>query len=124
MPIMAVVIHRWGDLMTGAVAAMRSGRRRRLPPLPGTERDAVLVEILVADGCPHEDAAVDLVASAARGIGIAPRLVLVEVSDPDQAERQRFAESPTIRVEGLEVAPVLALVRDALERASAPAPDR
>jgi hypothetical protein len=124
MPIMAVAIHRWGGLMAGAVAAVRSGRRRRLPPLRSAEGDAVLVEILVADGCPHEDAAVDLVASAARGIGIAPRLVLVEVSDPDQAERQRFAGSPTIRVEGLEVAPVLALVRDALERASASAPDR
>ncbi len=124
MPIMAVVIQRWGGLMAGAVTAMRSGRRHRLPPLHDADRDAVLVEILVADGCPHEDAAVALVASAARGIGIAPRLILLEVSDPDQAERQRFTGLPTIRVDGLEVAPVLALVRDALERASAPMPER
>jgi hypothetical protein len=125
VPIMAVVLRRWGGMMAGAVVATRQGRRRPPPPLHAAERDAVLVEILVTDGCPYEDVAVDLVASAARGMGIAPRLVLVEVSDIDQAERQRFVGSPTIRVDGRDVAPPgavpdLALVQAALERASTP----
>lgn len=124
-PIMAVVLRRWGGVMAGAVVAVRAGRPHPPAPLHAVERDAVLVEILVTDGCPYEDVAVDLVASAARGIGIAPRLVLVEVSDIDQAERQRFVGSPTIRVDGRDVAPPgavpeLALVQAALERASTP----
>ncbi len=63
----------------------------------------MLVEVLVTKDCPHEDAAVDLVAVASRDSGVTPVVMLIEVSTLDEATRQRFCGCPTIRVDGLDV---------------------
>ena len=65
----------------------------------------ILVEILITEDCPNEDVAINLVGMAAEYVGVAPRLQLTEVADLDQAERQRFMGSPTIRVNGRDIAP-------------------
>jgi hypothetical protein len=66
----------------------------------------VVVEILVTRECPCEDAALDLVGIAARELGLTPRVMIVEISDLATAESYRFAGSPTIRVNGVDVAPL------------------
>lgn len=66
---------------------------------------AALVEILVTPGCPHVEAAVDLVGRLADETKTRPRVVLVEVSSLVEAERHGFAGSPTIRVNGVDVSP-------------------
>jgi hypothetical protein len=78
---------------------------------PGSDRDRspyrrkTLVEILVINGCPHEEWAVELVAASAQRLGATPVVNLVEVCDLDQAAAVRFVGSPTIRVNGRDVAP-------------------
>ena len=66
---------------------------------------AIVVEILVIKDCPHEDEAVRLVGTAAQASGVIPRVMLVEVGSTAEAERRNFAGSPTIRVNGYDVAP-------------------
>ena len=65
----------------------------------------ILVEILITEDCPNEDAAINLVGMAAQYVGVAPRLQLTEVGDLNQAEQHRFVGSPTIRVNGHDIAP-------------------
>jgi hypothetical protein len=65
----------------------------------------LLVEILVTDGCPHEELALELVSASARRLGVRPVVDLVEISDLDEASALRFVGSPTIRVNGQDVAP-------------------
>ena len=65
----------------------------------------ILVEILITEDCPNEDAAINLVGMAAQYVGVAPRLQLTEVGDLNQAEQHRFVGSPTIRVNGRDIAP-------------------
>jgi hypothetical protein len=66
---------------------------------------AILIEILLTRDCPHEDEAVRLVGTAAQASGVIPRVMLVEVASTEEAERKAFAGSPTIRVNGYDVAP-------------------
>ena len=66
---------------------------------------AVLIEILVTKNCPREDAALRLVAMAAQMTGVAPQVMLVEVADLAEARRTAFPGSPTIRVNGRDIAP-------------------
>jgi hypothetical protein len=65
----------------------------------------VVVEILVTPGCPREDAAIELVGDVARTLRVRPWLVLLEVVDLEQANRESFPGSPTIRVNGRDVDP-------------------
>ena len=71
-----------------------------VPPLP-----MIVVEVLVTENCPHEDAAISLVTMAAQETGVTPRLTLIEIHDLEQAEQQHFLGSPTIRIDGSDVAP-------------------
>jgi hypothetical protein len=64
-----------------------------------------LVEILYFDGCPNHEGALALVEKIASELGIDPELRLVNVPDPEVAERLRFLGSPTIRVGGRDVEP-------------------
>ena len=66
---------------------------------------AVKIEILVTKNCPREDAALRLVGMAAQMTGVAPQVMLVEVADLAEARRKAFTGSPTIRVNGRDVAP-------------------
>jgi hypothetical protein len=67
----------------------------------------MVVEILVTEGCPNEDAAIGLVGMAASALEMTPRVILVEVTDLAEAQQHNLAGSPTIRIDGYDVAPSL-----------------
>jgi uncharacterized protein len=75
------------------------------PPSDRTLPRMIVVEVLVTDNCPHEDDAINLVTMAAQGTGVTPRLTLIEIHDLEQAEQQQFLGSPTIRINGSDIAP-------------------
>lgn len=63
------------------------------------------VELLYWDGCPsHPQALADLRAAMTE-LGLDPETVEVrEVGDEEQAQRERFIGSPTIRIDGVDIA--------------------
>lgn len=63
------------------------------------------VEILYFEGCPNYRAARALVERAGSEVGVETELELIEVPDPESAQRLRFLGSPTIRVDGRDVEP-------------------
>ena len=63
----------------------------------------MLVEILSIPDCRHTEAALALVDQAARSLGVAPIVNLVELSSLEQASDRRLTGSPTIRVAGRDV---------------------
>lgn len=64
-----------------------------------------LVEILYFEGCPNWVAARELVEQVANDLSVDVDLRLVEVGEPDDANRLRFLGSPTVRVDGRDVEP-------------------
>lgn len=62
-----------------------------------------VVEILYFDGCPNHEGARALVERVAAGLELDPEIRLVNVPDPETAERLRFLGSPTVRVGGRDV---------------------
>jgi hypothetical protein len=63
------------------------------------------VELLFWEGCPSHPAALADVRAALAELGLDPSAVLVrEVASDAQAARERFPGSPTIRVDGADVA--------------------
>jgi len=66
----------------------------------------VTVELLFWEGCPsHPRALADLRAAMA-DLGLDPSTVAVrEIDTHEQAERERFVGSPTIRIDGADVQP-------------------
>jgi hypothetical protein len=66
---------------------------------------SVNVELLYVEGCPHSNAARELVERMAAAEGVEPDLRLVQVSSPEEARRLRFLGSPSVRVDGRDVEP-------------------
>jgi hypothetical protein len=70
----------------------------------------MLVEVLGMEGCPHRQEAVsllqrvlrDLVPDVDCGAALTQRVVEREIRTSDEAERERFVGSPTIRVDGVD----------------------
>jgi hypothetical protein len=63
------------------------------------------VELLWWDGCPsHPEALADL-ERVLREEGIAAEVKRVEIADDEQARRERFPGSPTIRIDGEDIVP-------------------
>jgi hypothetical protein len=64
------------------------------------------VELLFWDGCPsHPRALADLRAAMA-DLGLAPSAVAIrEIDTHEQATRERFVGSPTIRIDGVDIQP-------------------
>jgi hypothetical protein len=61
------------------------------------------VELLWWEGCPSHPEALEQLRSVLRDEGIDPDSVeLVEITSDEQAERERFFGSPTIRIDGEE----------------------
>lgn len=82
------------------------------PAVPSTatthataEGSGPLVEILSFDGCPNHADAVALVERLGAELGLAPQIRLVDVPDPEAAQRLRFLGSPTIRIGGRDIEP-------------------
>jgi hypothetical protein len=64
------------------------------------------VELLWWEGCPSTEKALVLLREALAAEGLDPGSVTIrEIPTADDAERERFVGSPTIRVGGREVAP-------------------
>lgn len=63
------------------------------------------VDILYFDGCPNVDVTADRVRSVAARLGIAINLQFIHVESAEDAVRERFLGSPTVRVNGVDVDP-------------------
>ncbi len=64
-----------------------------------------VVELLYFEGCPNHQPALELVERTSRQLGIETELQLIAVPDQETAQRLRFLDSPTIRVEGIDIDP-------------------
>ena len=63
------------------------------------------VELLWWDGCPsHPEALADL-ERVLREEGVPADVTRVEIEDDEQARRERFPGSPTIRIDGRDIVP-------------------
>jgi hypothetical protein len=65
----------------------------------------VTIEILHFDGCPNHDLADRRIREVLRELGLQAEVVHVSVKDENAARETRFPGSPTIRVNGADVAP-------------------
>jgi hypothetical protein len=70
-----------------------------------------LVEVLTFEGCPHAEAALELARRVIAESGLGSSVRRVDVPDAATAAAQRFLGSPTIRVNGRDIEPGVA-VRD------------
>jgi hypothetical protein len=65
------------------------------------------VELLWWEGCPSMPETRELLRTVLAEEGLDPEAIeMVEIETADEAERGRFVGSPTIRVGGVEVAPI------------------
>jgi hypothetical protein len=64
------------------------------------------VELLYWDGCPSHPQALEELRAAMAAVGLDPGAVTIRAVDTDAAaEGERFVGSPTVRVDGADVAP-------------------
>jgi hypothetical protein len=63
------------------------------------------VELLWWQGCPSTPEALEQLRAALREEGLGEEVELVEVESDEQAERERFPGSPTIRIDGADLFP-------------------
>ena len=61
------------------------------------------VELLWWDGCPSYSEALDQLSRILREEGVQTDVELVEVASDEQARRERFPGSPTIRINGVDI---------------------
>lgn len=63
------------------------------------------LEILYFDGCPSHEQLLEHLPSLLEREGIHAEIVLRNVPDDEQAQRERFLGSPTIRLDGVDIEP-------------------
>ena len=63
------------------------------------------IELLYWEGCPSHPEALEDLRRILHEEGLAPDIHLHEVTSEAQAQRERFLGSPTIRIDGEDVAP-------------------
>jgi len=63
----------------------------------------VRIEVLVFDGCPHAEAAIQLARTVAKQLGAGIDVERIDVNTAEQAARVGFLGSPSIRVNGTDV---------------------
>jgi hypothetical protein len=67
----------------------------------------VLVELLYWDGCPSHPRALEDLRAAMTEAGLDPsHIVIREVNTDEDADREGFTGSPTIRIDGTDIQPV------------------
>ena len=82
---------------------MRSGRANGVPRL--TPMPEPRVEFLWWSGCPSWERGIAELREAMTEVGLDPGAIdLREIETEEDAEREAFAGSPTIRVDGIDVA--------------------
>jgi hypothetical protein len=65
------------------------------------------VELLIWEGCPSHPKALADLREAMRELELDPATVLVrQIRDEADAERERFVGSPTIRIDGSDIEPI------------------
>ena len=65
--------------------------------------EAVRVDVLVFDGCPHAEAAIQLAHTVAERLGPGITVERVDVNTPEKAAELGFLGSPSIRVNGVDI---------------------
>ena len=65
------------------------------------------IEVLHIDGCPNHEPAEHLVRDVLHELGIVAYVTFVRVDDDRAAERLRFCGSPTVRIDGIDVDPIV-----------------
>lgn len=63
------------------------------------------VRVLYFEGCPNHPQTTELVTQVVAESGVDASVEEVEVSGPEQAEQLRFLGSPTIQIDGVDIAP-------------------
>lgn len=63
------------------------------------------VELLYLAGCPHWQAARELIIETSRALAIESDLHLIEITNQQDAHRLRFPGSPTVRIDGHDIEP-------------------
>jgi hypothetical protein len=63
------------------------------------------VELLWWEGCPSHPGALADLERVLREEGIAADVTRIEIEDDEQARRERFPGSPTIRIDGEDIVP-------------------
>jgi hypothetical protein len=63
------------------------------------------VELLWWDGCPSHPEALEELRRILREEGVDAEVARVEIEDDEQARRERFPGSPTIRINGEDIVP-------------------
>jgi hypothetical protein len=63
------------------------------------------VELLWWEGCPSHPEALAALETILREEGVSAVVTRVEIEDDDQARRERFPGSPTIRIDGEDIVP-------------------
>ena len=93
-------------LVVGAGSLGTSGPDGRACAVPVSNLEAMKVELLWWDGCPSWPEALDELRAIMTELGLDPASVQTrEVESDEQAERERFPGSPTIRIDGSDVVP-------------------
>jgi hypothetical protein len=68
----------------------------------------VPVELLYWDGCPSHPKALAELREAIHELGLHDEVIVREVLSEDDARRERFVGSPTIRIDGHDIQPTTA----------------
>lgn len=63
------------------------------------------IQVLVSPGCGHGQRTMELIADVLRDHAWDAELETITVSTMEDAHRQRFPGSPTIRVDGVDIEP-------------------
>lgn len=72
--------------------------------MPGTNQ-AATIELFYFDGCPHHQELLERLSRLLDDHAITASIVLHEVRADDDAQRERFLGSPTVRINGKDVDP-------------------
>jgi len=70
------------------------------------------IELLVFEGCPNVDLALQRVRAAVQAANVKPHIRVTRIRNGEEAARLRFLGSPTVRVEGIDVEPAAAIRDD------------
>ena len=70
------------------------------------------IEVLVFDGCPNLDSAIECAREAVARENVPADLRVIRVESVDDAKRLRFLGSPTVRVDGVDVEPATVVRED------------
>lgn len=65
----------------------------------------MVVELLYFEGCPNCRAALDRLKTVLRTEGLPAEILEIQVNDESAAKALKFFESPTIRIDGIDIDP-------------------